>query len=190
MPTNFYCYADESGQDTEGRLFIVAVVLVDADRDLARSFCELAERESGKGKKKWTGAKFEYKLNYIGQVIHYPGFKGRLFFAVYKDTKRYQNATVQTISKVIKTLPAESGKVGVFIDALPKSLEQAVIVELRRSGANVEKVRGLAKDENESLIRLADSLCGLVRGAVDGDPDLQELLDWGMRTGAICDLTH
>jgi hypothetical protein len=63
-------------------------------------------------------------------------------------------------------------------------------VELRRSGANVEKVRGLAKDENESLIRLADSLCGLVRGSFDGDPDLQELLDWGMRTGAICDLTH
>lgn len=188
MPTSFFCYVDESGQDTKGRLFIVAVVLVDVDSEPARQFCETAEIESKKGKTKWTGSKEQFKIDYIGRVTHCPIFTGRLFFAVYQDTTKYQNVTVQTISKVIKSLPSDFGKVRVYIDALPKSLEGSVILQLRRSETSVEKVRGVEKDENEALIRLADSLCGLVRGAMDGNPDLQELLDWGIKTKVICDL--
>ena len=80
-------------------------------------------------------------------------------------------------------------KAAIYIDALPKSVEQAVIVDLRRAGLQIDKVRGIAKDENESLIRLADALCGFARGAIDGQEDLQELLDWGLKTGVIKDLT-
>lgn len=76
-----------------------------------------------------------------------------------------------------------------LIDALPKSLEQLVILELRRAGLRVFKVRGIAKDENEALIRLADALCGFARGPIEGNQDLQELIDWGLKTGDIRDLT-
>jgi hypothetical protein len=190
MPTSYFCYADESGQDTEGKLFIVAVVLTDADSEPARSFCEVAEKESKKGKTKWSSSKDNFRMDYICRVIRHSVFKGRLFYAIYRDTKRYQNATTQTINRVIKSLPPTSGKVGVYIDALPKALEQSVVAELRRNGSKIEKVRGIAKDENEALIRLADALCGLVRKAVDGDPDSQELLDWGVRAKIIHDITN
>jgi hypothetical protein len=41
----------------------------------------------------------------------------------------------------------------------------------------------------KQMIRLADSLCGLVRAAYTGQEDMQELLDWGVKTGAIRDLS-
>jgi hypothetical protein len=189
MPINFVCFVDESGQDTKGRLFIVAAVLSEVEASSVREFCEGAEESSGKGKVKWTSARFDYRLDYIGQILHHQEFRGRLFYAIFRDTLLYRDATVQTIGRLLETLPADSNKVKIFIDALPKSLERPIILDLRRSGANVEKVRGVARDENEALIRLADALCGLVRGAVDGHPDLQELLDWGIRTGMILDLT-
>jgi hypothetical protein len=38
-----YCYVDETGQDTGGRLFIVAVILTSDQRDELRSILQRAE---------------------------------------------------------------------------------------------------------------------------------------------------
>ena len=189
MANKVYCFVDESGQDTGGKLFVVAVVITDADIDRYRLLCQEAEQSSGKGKKKWTGAKLEYRLNYIVKILHTPDFTGRLFFTSFRDTKNYQNATNRAITGALQNLSMPIDKAAIYIDALSKSVEQAVIVDLRRAGLQIDKVRGIAKDENESLIRLADALCGFARGAIDGQEDLQELLDWGLKTGVIKDLT-
>ena len=45
-------YIDESGQDTQGELFVVAVVTVE-NRDKSRQHCESFEKSLGKGKVKW-----------------------------------------------------------------------------------------------------------------------------------------
>ncbi len=52
-----FCYVDESGQDTEGQLFIVSVVLAQAERDSLISLWEQIEQQSGKGSSKWVKAK-------------------------------------------------------------------------------------------------------------------------------------
>jgi hypothetical protein len=41
---------------------------------------------------------------------------------------------------------------------------------LRDLHIQTRKVRGVRKDENDALIRLADAVCGLVRDAEDGVP--------------------
>ena len=33
MTQKFYCYVDETGQDTQGELFIVSVVIADQERE-------------------------------------------------------------------------------------------------------------------------------------------------------------
>ncbi len=48
-------YVDESGQDTKGKLFVVAVVAVE-NSDEFRQHCESFEKSSGKGKVKWRSA--------------------------------------------------------------------------------------------------------------------------------------
>jgi len=52
----------------------------------------------------------------------------------------------------------------------------------------VRKVRGVRKDESDALIRLADALCGFVRGAVEGQEAMQGLLEQGKRTGFLKEL--
>lgn len=47
---------DETGQDTKGRLFLVAVVVLVSDRENLRSKLRKAEQISGKGIKKWMKA--------------------------------------------------------------------------------------------------------------------------------------
>lgn len=47
-----YCYVDESGQDTEGRLFIVGGVITTQERDELTALCEQIERNVGK-RNKW-----------------------------------------------------------------------------------------------------------------------------------------
>ena len=62
--TKLYCFVDESGRETEGRLFVVSVVLVGNERDELLEFCERVEKESGKGKFKWRKAEYNYRLEY------------------------------------------------------------------------------------------------------------------------------
>jgi hypothetical protein len=46
MTQKLFCYVDETGQDTQGRLFVVSVVITDQERDLFRQTCEDIEQTS------------------------------------------------------------------------------------------------------------------------------------------------
>ena len=52
-PQKLYAYVDESGQDTEGRFFVVSVVLFGTDRDTVLARLEALEARTGKGRVKW-----------------------------------------------------------------------------------------------------------------------------------------
>jgi len=65
----FYCYVDETGQDTQGELFIVSVVIVGTERDQALELCERIERQTGKGRRKWIRARYAQRLAYIQQIL-------------------------------------------------------------------------------------------------------------------------
>jgi hypothetical protein len=43
------------------------------------------------------------------------------------------------------------------------------MARLHKFGVAVHKVQGVRKDENNSLVRLADAVAGFVRDALDGD---------------------
>ena len=54
IKTKLYCFVDESGQDTKGELFLVAVILHDTnDLLLLEDKLELIEKNTGKNKLKW-----------------------------------------------------------------------------------------------------------------------------------------
>lgn len=189
MPAKLYCFVDETGQDTEGRLFIVGVVITERDVETSRELCEAIERESGKGKSAWVRTNYTRKLEYIGRVLRTPLFRGRLFVASYPATREYHTKTVQAISRAVAAFDPNNPEVRVLIDALPKALERPTALDLRRAGLKVDKVRGPAREETEPLIRLADALCGLARGAYEGQENLQELLDWALRAGVVRDVS-
>jgi hypothetical protein len=184
----FYCYVDETGQDTQGELFIVSIVIASQERDLLREVCEDIERSSRKGRRKCVKTAHSRRLAYIQQVLERPIFEGKLNFAVYRDTHDYPALTVQVVARALSATGETDYKATVLIDGLPRSQERAVGLQLRRLGVRARKVRGL-KDENDALIRLADAVCGFVRGATQGQPAMQALFERAIQAGVLRDLS-
>ena len=189
MIQKFFCYVDETGQDTRGELFIVAVVIAGQERNQLRQACEDIERDSRKGRRKWVKTKYSRRLAYIRQVLERPIFEGKLNFAVYRDVQDYPSSTVQTIARALSATGETDYKATILIDGLPRSLERDVGLQLRRSGVRAKKVRGL-KDEADALIRLADAICGLVRAAMQGQPAMQALFERAIQAGILRDLSE
>jgi len=77
------------------------------------------------------------------------------------------------------------GKTQNLIDGLPRAHELQARQHLTRLGVHAKKVRGVKKDENDALIRLADALCGFVRGAIEGQPEMKELFDQAIKSGSV-----
>lgn len=65
-----YCYVDESGQETLGRIFVVSVVVIVENRDEIFSLCEQLEQVSGKGKHKWGDADHEERMRYLRYIFY------------------------------------------------------------------------------------------------------------------------
>jgi alkanesulfonate monooxygenase SsuD/methylene tetrahydromethanopterin reductase-like flavin-dependent oxidoreductase (luciferase family) len=181
-----YCYVDETGQDTQGDLFIVAVVVVvDLDRDQALADCEAIEQASGKGQRKWLRSRPAQRVAYVERVLQTGVFHGKLAFAVYRNSKEYVALTCQTIARAILAQPDATGKVTVLIDGLPQVHRREVGKYLRQQGIQVRKVRGIRDEENDALCRLADAVCGFVRAALENQEPFSVLLAQGQSQGVL-----
>jgi hypothetical protein len=62
-------------------------------------------------------------------------------------------------------------------------------VNYTNQGFTLGKWRGVKKDENDALIRLADAVCGFVRAAREGQATMQSLLEQAIRKEIIRDLS-
>lgn len=97
-----YCYVDETGQDTEGAMFLVSIVLTDAERErLARLFLEIEEKSS-KGLSKWHKTHLEAKIEYLRRIFSETAFSRSFFYAVYRNTKEYLDLTILATAKAIR----------------------------------------------------------------------------------------
>jgi len=163
-----YCYVDETGQDTKGGLFVVAVVVLEEDRDRLFEFCEEAERMSGKGKFKWGKAKHDLRMHYLRKIFSDARFKGKLRYSVFRESTDYDAVTVMGLAKAIYlSKPPSKYKSLVYVDGLSRTKRREYSVQLRRLGLRIHQVRGVARDESNALTRLADAIAGFVRDALE-----------------------
>jgi len=164
--SKLYCYADETGQDTCGRLFVVGAVILRANQDSARAVLVRIEAESRKGQRKWAKSARDQKREYLDRILLRDEF--RLFFSCYRNTTAYQVAMTRTCAKAIEiAAPSNDYHVNVFIDGLSRNDQRTVAAGLHGWGIPVKKVRGL-RDESDEIIRLADALAGFTREYVEG----------------------
>lgn len=187
MPAKLYCYVDETGQHTQGELFIVCVVLASSERDDLLSVCEVIESRTGK-RSKWIKTAYELRAAYIREVLNQPLFYSRLTFSVFKQTTDYTGATILAISRAIQASGETDYKATILIDGLTRSQEQTMARSLRQRGIRLRKLRG-ARDESNALIRLTDSICGLVAAALGGQPIMKRLYDRALESGFLRDIS-
>jgi len=170
-----YVYADETGQDTRGRLFVVAAVITGAERDEVRRLLKSIEYVSGKGKKKWTRATRRQKREYLTRAVQAGAFRGKLFFSRFTATTDYLSCMLQTIARSLTTTAhGQPYEAVVLIDGLSKKDQHRVASRLRQLKTRVTKVRGL-RDEADEFIRLADAIAGFARDALEGHDYAQRI---------------
>lgn len=164
-----YCYVDENGQDTQGRIFVVSVIVTEENRYELLNLCEELEKISRKGKDKWRTAKHERRMRYMRHIIADDRFKKSLRYEVFRNTKDYDTATITGIATAVKwENPAIPYTTLVYIDGLSKTKRLEYGARLRHLGLPIRRIRGITREEADALIRLADSVAGFVRDALDG----------------------
>jgi hypothetical protein len=188
MPQKLYCYVDESGQHTFGRLFVVSVVLVGPKRDDLLQACEAIEERTGKGRRKWIKTPYDRRAAYIQQLLDTPLFCGKLYYAHFENTRDYTGATAWAIVGAIRAAEPGDYKATVIIDGLIRDQEPIAAVALRRLGVRLRKLRG-ARDESDALVRLADAVCGLVVAAGEGQEVMLELFNRAVETQFLQDIS-
>lgn len=169
MPiVKLFCYVDESGQDTKGKLFVVSVVILRHEKDDLLKFCEIVEKESGKGKFKWGKAEQTRRIEYIRRIFANKQFKGKLHYSIFHQSRDYDLATIVAVAKAIHWQePTKDYSSIVYVDGLSKTKRQEYGAQLRKLGIHTKKVQGIPKDESNALIRLADAISGFIRDAID-----------------------
>ena len=163
-----YCYVDETGQDTEGDIFIVTVV-VPENRDEVLEYIENVEQQSGKGKFKWGKADHAKRFSYIETILSQRKYPLKIYYSFYKNTKEYKTLTIISIFKSVQSIKGfKNHKFIISVDALGEKDRRYYGSELHKLGVPSRQVKGVKRETSNSLIRLADSVCGFIRDAIEG----------------------
>ena len=157
-----YCYVDESGQDTKGDWFLVAVIMLGVNRDKIKLKLEKIERQSGKFTTKWHRSKHLQRTRYFDAIINLKELKYSLYYSIYKNTILFADLIALTTVKAINSQNLQNCLVQIVIDGLRKNQEKQFSASIRKLGIKTAKVKG-ARDESDPIIRLADALAGLLR---------------------------
>ena len=190
MAKKFYCYVDETGLDTAGRLFIVCILLVSEERDILVDLCERIEKLTGKNRVKWIKTRHERRASYIRELLQQPALKGKLRYCMFRKASDYVSLTLKTIARVLsQETRSDDYKVTVLVDGLPPNACSKYTRYLRSIGIRIKKVRGVRREENDALTRLVDAVCGLVRAADENKDPFTGLLREGLERGVFADFS-
>ncbi len=169
--------------------------MIESQREEIREICETIERHSGKNRLKWYEASQRTRIAYIHDILTLLPAEVRMCFAHYHDSLDYFVLTVDAIANAVhRTIEIISEqknepKVTALIDGLPKNQERMVGSLLRKRGIRIDKVRGVKREENDVLIRLADALCGFVRQAFMQVPEARKIFDEYSKNGRLQNVT-
>lgn len=172
--SKYYCYIDESGQHTMGKIFVVSII-IPFDREELEKILINIEKETGKNKVKWIKTKESRKMDYLNQIFKLTILKDCIYFSLFENSKEYKALTVLSVVKAVKDKKFTDKKGTILIDGLNKHEIMWFSKEIRRQGLKTDKVRGI-KDQNSAIIRLVDSICGFVFEAKSGNKNAMKLL--------------
>jgi len=184
-----YAYVDESGQDTKGLVFIVSILILEKELDEICKELEKIEFESKKKNTKWNKSRHEFRKAYIESILKTEKLRGKIFFEMFSDTKKYIELTsFATAKAILKKTGNGDYKVTVFVDGFKKKEIEIFSRGLRDLNIRTRKIRGVKKDENNAFIRLVDAMCGLVRDSEDGNGWAKKVTAKLLKEGFICEL--
>lgn len=185
MITKLYCYVDETGQDTKGELFLVAVVIKGiAYLSSLETTLEEIEQRTGKKLLKWKKVQKKIKTKYLEELIQIKALKHAVFYATYQASKEYSKLTSLTIAKAVLAKESTNYTVTVIIDGLNDKERDIVRDELKKLKIKYRKIRGM-KDEQSAFLRLADAMAGFLREVYEGEEYAKQFIKRFEKAGIV-----
>lgn len=179
-----YCYVDETGQDTKGKLFLVSVVITISNKEGLRDKLRKIEQMSGKKSRKWTKSTRRQRKEYIEAVIADNIFTNSISYSEYHNTCAYVDLTILSTAKSLLDKARPPYEATVFVDGLNKTERHRFSAGLRKLKVKVRKVRGI-RDQSDEFIRLADAIAGFVRDSLEEDQIIRSLYKKAERNNII-----
>lgn len=157
-------YTDESGQDTSGKVFVVATIIVPSDNCAAVEELLLKIEGISDKNKKWYDSGNKRRQAYLEHLLKEKIFKKtEVFYSIHTNKADYAVLTGSHISKAILSNAKDKSYVAkIFIDKMDKFTQNKIAKEIKFLHIRYKKIRRLS-DNNSALIRMADAMCGLVR---------------------------
>jgi len=180
----YYCYVDETGQDTKGEFFLVSVVLVEATlRESLKKRLLRLEVRSGKESLKWNGSSFEVRIYYLRGLFPIRELYGCLHFYYVNNSLDYSNIKAHAIVRPLQNI-TQPYKVTILIDGFLSKKEERIISRvLHKSEIRFRKIRGLKT--NDCFMRLADALAGFLRDHMEEQDYTEEIYGQLITTGFL-----
>lgn len=180
----YYCYVDETGQDTKGELFLVSIVLQRGEKleKLEQQLLQI-EIASGKHFLKWKSTSKKIRLKYLQALLSLKEIRGSIFYSTYHKTKEYSKLIALSIAKAVLAKSKEDDVVNVIIDGLNRKERDIIRFELKKLKIRYKRIRGM-KDEQNVFLRLADTMAGLLRASEEKQTYIQTIMG-NFRKGAI-----
>jgi Protein of unknown function (DUF3800) len=179
-----YAYVDESGQDTNGEMFLVSVVVISSKRDALRELLRDVETKSRKHGKKWSRTVKDRRVAYIKHIIDSKEFIGLIYYSHYKKARVFIDLTVLSTAKAILDQAKQPYDATVYVDGLTKHDRKYFTKGLRKLQVKTDLARGLT-DEADEFIRLADAIAGFVRDGTEGEKTMKPLYKKALQRGVI-----
>ncbi len=181
-----YCYVDETGQDTQGALFLVAVVVSEQHNKekLEQELIEI-ETQSKKRMRKWQKTRRDRKISYVAMLIESNLLRRNVFYSHYEETKEYFDLTIASVAKAILQKAHQPYIARIWVDGLKKTERFIFKAGLRKFKISVDKVRGVKNEQNNALILLADAIAGFVRDCIEGDREMRKMYKEMVEKGYI-----
>lgn len=173
-----YAYADETGQDTKGKFFLVCILVAKQEKIIKyQTVLDQIEKQAKK-KAKWSHASFKQRINYFKRASSLlKQFKGDIFFKVYYNTTAYIPLIALAVGEAIinKTARHPKYRVQVIIDGLKEKEREFVKKEFKNLQIKFTKIKIRIREEQDVYLRLVDSLAGFLRDYIEREEYAQKL---------------
>jgi hypothetical protein len=175
-----YCYIDETGQDTFGAFFIVAIVVTDGQQHELERSLETIEQLTGK-KTKWMKTRDRVRVAYVDALVK-RDVPAMIFVKNFMSSSKnnFDDLEVLAAAQAINSyreahsIREDEYKLTITVDGLSKTVAARMASEFRKLGIKPRKIVG-KKDESSAIIRLADAIAGLSREAYEGRQEYKQL---------------
>ncbi len=184
----FYCYIDETGQDTKSEVFVVVAVVSEKEQDKLREELMNIEKLAKTGHRKWHKSKPERRLKYLQMVIAQKIGKEEVFFASYQKPLPYFLPILETIERAIKLKVKGQYQATVCVDGIDKKKARELTNALHLRGVKTSFVKS-KRDESEPLIRLADMWAGCIRAVFLKRKKEMDLIKKAKKISCLIDIT-